>query len=1458
MKKVFYIIFFIALSCNVFAVDYIAYSTSIVKKGSPQKQIGMIEIKNFSMESIDLKVIFPNYVVEKKYENLNASIHAVSFEFPVIQEATEVKIQIFSNGKCIHEETNEFFPPKQWTIYDVQVSHHDLGYADYYHMMRRDVREMGIEMALEFARKTDNWPKESQFHWTVETSEPMIRYISRQPKEVIDELVYRIKKGQIALGGIHNSVYTEHMGFETMARLFYTPNRYVCDWLGILPSKTAFDDDVVGFTRALATYSKEANIPYFMFGRNSSIKEFDVAEDYPAFYWQAPDRDSRATLYKIWHYYSPDRLMKYDLMEISALCRRYEADVNYPYSCLLSEDSYDFGMPEFENVEGIYNWNKTYANPVLVSGTFDMYFDDLSSQQYKSSFPILDKDAPNAWADQDASDVEFSNLAHILHAQIPNTEKWATISSVLSGKPFPWIDMYQAYNGLISWAEHTNGVYSEGPIFVPASLKDSSAANVTYYEVEQEMHRDLLRESLSSKIKVDNEMLPAFDNLLTTTSEYSLVVTNPLTCLRSDFLNFQLPEGMLIQNIIDNTTGENVLFQYKDKNTVIIFCDNIPSLGYKMYSIKFKKGKVSDLNGNFIKKDVVVDNNYYKAVFDSKTGAIASLYDKKLDRELVDKEARFKVNEYFYRVLRGDSYQDGITDNHPFEASFAVQNGPVADIVIAKVCAKGADNIIQKTIFYKNSNQIDFEISFDKCSTNRTIDDYRHYSPNGKETLFYCFPFDIDNFRIYHDSPSGVVEPVEDQFKGSNTDFYAFQSFSDISNSDWGITLATVEPNLIVYGEPRATFWCKSDDYESKMVKAEKSQFNLYLLNNTFFTNIRQDQPGFKKFKWSVKPHKGDCHAGKSYMFGRYISNPLHAHIVKGKKNGVLPSTQKAFMDVNREGVFCSTFKLAESNGEGYILRFVEVEGKSGPVAVDFHLFDKIAKVNMTNLVEEDTKHSLRILNGNSFSFYMPAYGVKTLRVVPEELSVGNIELLNVNVLSDRKIKLKWTADKTKSNNIAYYHIYRSKIEDFTPGIDTYVSTVVGTEFIDEPILRTTGWVSNNIEPETKYFYKVVPVNKFNKSGKPSSEVSCVTLSSVQKNSLPNKVLGVRATRISAISGHNYVALYFYTNIEDDVEKYEIYRGEKENFAINSLSKVGEVDVNVKINHITPHGYARITRPLKSYCSQMFIDQDVACFTKYYYCVVPVDTKGQRGIPSDKVSVKTEVAALKINGDTSFKESVEVKLENLNKESYSLRYTMDGTTPTIESKLYTDPILITKDMVLTAAMFDDNGRLLSIQSKEFKKIKNYTISYKHKYNDKWPGAGNLTLIDGHRGGLTLGELWQGFEVDDLDIIVDLKSDQIVRSVALGCLQNTGNFVFFPSYVEIEISDDGKNFTKVGRIESVKEWQRLDSKKADFNVTFTPVKCRYLRVFAKNIEGNPEWHPFPGGKSWIFVDELIIK
>ena len=129
-----------------------------------------------------------------------------------------------------------------------------------------------------------------------------------------------------------------------------------------------------------------------------------------------------------------------------------------------------------------------------------------------------------------------------------------------------------------------------------------------------------------------------------------------------------------------------------------------------------------------------------------------------------------------------------------------MHHGPLADIVISEVEAEGAENIIQKVTIYKNSNRIDFEVSFDKDDSGRTLDDYRNYSPKGKEGLFYCLPFNVPNFTIQHELAGGVMEPIEDQSKGSSTDYYAIQNFSDISNDDWGITLATIEPNLVEYG----------------------------------------------------------------------------------------------------------------------------------------------------------------------------------------------------------------------------------------------------------------------------------------------------------------------------------------------------------------------------------------------------------------------------------------------------------------------------------------------------------------------------------------------------------------------------------------------------------------------------------------------------------------------------------
>lgn len=1434
------------------------FSTSVIKRnnGNPV-QLGLIQVTDRSVKSIDVELQFPDKNVKLNFPNLEELHHTVSFEFPVRKERANVNVKISQNGTPIFVKTVQFNPPKIWKVYDVQVSHHDLGYADYYHMMRRDVREMGIEMALDLARKTDSWPKESQFHWTIETSEPMIQFLSKQSEEVLSELYARIEKGQIAVGGVHNSVSTEHLGYEAMARQFYTPNRYVCDWFKTKPSKTALNDDIVGFSRALAMYSKEADIPYFFFGRNSTAKQFDLAEDDAAFYWQSPDKDSKMTLFKIWHYYSPDRLKKYDLSEIASLCQRFETHKNYPYSCILSEDSYDFGLPEFENVEGIKKWNDEFANPVLVSGTFDMYFEDLNSQQGKESFKTFDKDAPNAWADEDLTDVEYANKARRLNSSLPSVEKWATIASAVTAGTFPWTDIYQAYHGLLMWGEHTNGAYAEGPIYSPPSLDDNTAANATYYEFEQEMHRDLIREGEFFKDKAEELAVRQLKSQITTNTENTLVVNNPLVRKRSDFIHFKIPEGKGLLKIVDNSTGGEVSFQLSDNRTAFFFAEDVPSLGYKTYALEFNQSKqIQEFKSVESPK---IETDFYSVEFDSKSGGISSLFDKKLKRELVDKEARFKLNEYYYERFETKSYDPGTKKYQAEKASFKIQHGALADVVISEVEAVGAKNIIQKVIIYKNSNQIDFDVTFDKEDSGRSLDDYRNYSPEGKEALFYCLPFKVPGFTIKHELAGGVMEPIEDQFVGSSTDYYAIQNFSDISNNEWGITLATIEPNLVEYGFPRPANWSEGDDYERNMQKAEKSHFYLYLLNNMFFTNVRQTQPGLKNFRWSVRSHAGNWQAGKAYQFGHDVANPLTAFISSGKKSGTLPSKSNSFVELDSEDILCPTIKPAEANGEGYIMRFVEVSGKEQTVTVKANFIENIERANLTNLVEVDRNYPLEISGGNSFKFTIPAFGLRTIRVVQANIQQAKITNLKAVAVSDSKIQLNWDLADANLKNTAYYKVFRSTNPDFEPSMKTFVNNTDKPEFTDEPVLNIMGWQSNNLSPETQYHYKIQSVGINNRIGETSSAISVKTKKSADANQKPNQVLGLVAALVSPITTHNYVGLYFYTNIENDVNKYVIHRSPQKDFIPKKSTMLAIMDVTKEIEHITPHGFGKAIRPLKAYNRQLFVDEDVQPFTTYYYKVAAMDDAGQVGNFSKEVSSKTDIGSLLIIGDAGFRHTNVIQIKNPNNNNWEIRYTSDGSLPTKNSSLYSGPITINNDAIITASVFipgSTNGTGTS--QRDFRKMKEYQITYNTKYNDKWKSSGDVALIDNYRGDETLGSKWQGFLSNDLDIIIDLKQERAVESVAVGCFQNSGNWVFFPDFIEVFTSEDGKEFKLAGRLETIKEWQRLVAKKADLTVAFTSTKCRYIKVFAKNIAVNPVWHNFAGYDAWLFVDEIIVK
>jgi hypothetical protein len=123
------------------------------------------------------------------------------------------------------------------------------------------------------------------------------------------------------------------------------------------------------------------------------------------------------------------------------------------------------------------------------------------------------------------------------------------------------------------------------------------------------------------------------------------------------------------------------------------------------------------------------------------------------------------------------------------------------------------------------------------------------------------------------------------------------------------------------------------------------------------------------------------------------------------------------------------------------------------------------------------------------------------------------------------------------------------------------------------------------------------------------------------------------------------------------------------------------------------------------------------------------------------------------------------------------------------------------------------------------------------------------LIDGLRGttNWTSGA-WQGYWETDLVALVDLGNAQTVSKVGAGFLQDTGSWIWFPRRVEIELSLDGKNFTRVATIENDSTQNRDGSTIKDFVQTIAPQRARYVRIRAVNS----------GKNTWIFADEILIE
>lgn len=170
--------------------------------------------------------------------------------------------------------------------------------------------------------------------------------------------------------------------------------------------------------------------------------------------------------------------------------------------------------------------------------------------------------------------------------------------------------------------------------------------------------------------------------------------------------------------------------------------------------------------------------------------------------------------------------------------------------------------------------------------------------------------------------------------------------------------------------------------------------------------------------------------------------------------------------------------------------------------------------------------------------------------------------------------------------------------------------------------------------------------------------------------------------------------------------------------------------------------------------------------------------------------------------------------------------------------------------------YESSKRFIQIQVKgnfSFRKSVEANIPPSAKYSN-----GDLTfLTNGVRGSNDYKVHWLGWEGQNFTLIVDLGKPLLAQRIEISSLWDPKSWILHPAAVHCSVAINNKEFTDIGTMETTGDQQkepvnRLYSFEAPQQV------FRFIKFKVTGTHKLFDWHPSAGGKSWVFIDEIVVK
>jgi hypothetical protein len=880
----------------------------------------------------------------------------VDFEVPEFAAETTAEVKVECNG---HSRVfpQKLVPGKKWNIFVVPHEHLDVGYSDYQGKIA-EVQSRAIDEAMAIARREPDFRFSVDGYWCAE------QFLANRSEQDRQEFLELVRQGRIIVPPEYANLLTGLPTAETLVRSLYGGYQFNRENGGSFTYANI--TDVPSYTGSYPSILAAAGLKYFLHASNGYRGPFIMLSrmnEKSPWYWEGPDGKRILTWSSLSYHQS--RIMFGLPPKLPALRDSLPIFLqSYTRPDYKSDGVIVFGT-QWENTDlnpdqmgDFPAWNKLYAYPKIhISGVGEAM--DYVARQMGDAVPVLRGDGVPYWEDGAASDALHTAMARQNEYRVLSAEKLSSISALASSNLQPEHSALSAlWRNLLLANEHT--WEADRGITDPQSQESIQQRDVK--DARSTDARRLINHVLQRTMSALADLIPDGSG--------TLIVFNSLNWPRTSLVETDLDNG---SEIVDPSTHQavplEVLNSGKSIRHVRFLASDVPAVGYKCYPLRPAKSE-PPAPGNAS----VLENRYYRVELDALSGAIRSIFDKELNRELVDRSSPYRFNQYVY-VTGADEGPNRLIDYSNVTPVPQLTPHPATSGKIDSVVGLPFEDVARLESSGVNTPRIESEIILPKDQKRIEIANHvRKDKVYTKEGVYFAFPFAMQHPQFKYAIQSGYIDPAKDLLPGGGREWFSIQPWVGVQQDSVAAAIVPVDAPLVALGDiVRGTWPTEFGD--------RKGTIFSYVMNNYWDTNYVGGQGGDFTFRYIITSASSLDPPALTRM-GWEALTPLETDLITYEDKSVdrpapLDPVRGGFLNVDDPGVVLLTWKQAEDHN-GYILRFLEIAGRATTVGVSSPILD-VQSAWRCNAMEENQQPLAVAEKGVKFD--IKPYEIVTVRV---------------------------------------------------------------------------------------------------------------------------------------------------------------------------------------------------------------------------------------------------------------------------------------------------------------------------------------------------------------------------------------------------------------------------------------------------------------------------------------------